>query len=180
MALPRAITCLAAPNAKLLHEWASFAVKVSTPPDAPERRMGRGGPGEMLKPIFRAVKGTVWVQADHEKVAVAMQAWRGDGRIDGLTCEHSKAYIKKDHLARRLGVKVAGSKKKFGPTRWSHDAVIPVASLIKEHVASSFAGCSSLTCSRRSSRPSRWSSRRRWSEWRSSRRTRYDEAHHRA
>ena len=86
----------------------------------------------VFQPLERAFKKISWSIDDLEQIGKAMQAWRGRGRINGITPDRVRKYVASDH-------KAPGSKKKpnEGPSRWkTGGAVIGVARMIKTHGAS--------------------------------------------
>ena len=86
----------------------------------------------VFQPLERAFKKISWSADDLTQIGKAMQAWRGRGRINGITPDRVRKYMASDH-------KAPGTKKKpnEGPSRWKTGAaVIGVARMIKTHGAS--------------------------------------------
>ena len=118
-----------------LEAWASDVAKQlnsdGSAPETPEWRMNRSQPGHMIQPVYDAHKNTSFPNGTLEKIAKAMQGWRGDGRYDGLNYEH----LKKHRAATDLtGPKLPGGKKPTGPPRIISAALVGgVAKLVKQH-----------------------------------------------
>ena len=100
-----------------------------TMPDTPKWKATGNIVPEMFEPLSHAYDGGNWSTSALDQIGKAMQAWRGDGRVNGLTAGHLKDYI-------GSGVKGPGPKKKpkNGPPRWKTGAaLINVAALVKRH-----------------------------------------------
>ena len=125
---------------KTLKEWLptplaeekSFSEKgVAWCPPAAWKSVGNVVPA-VFKPLERAFKQIMWSVDDLTQIGKAMQAWRGCGRVNGITPDRIRKYLASDH-------KAPGTKKKpkDGPSRWKTGAaVIGVAGMIKTNGAS--------------------------------------------
>ena len=108
--------------------WASEIVKLAAGgslPDMPELKMNRSKPGAKIKPVYDAY-GWSWPAAVLEKIAGAMQTWRGPGRVDGVTVGHVKRLVRETRSP-------PASKQPAGPPRAISSALVGIASMIKEH-----------------------------------------------
>ena len=52
----------------------------------------KNGTSEIYRPLVEALEKKSWSREENESVALAMQAWRGDGQVDGLNAQHLKTY----------------------------------------------------------------------------------------
>jgi hypothetical protein len=102
--------------ASVLKELPSEAPELKLP-DLAEWRIAGKAVGAMLKPLYEVTTGTGTLgESSLLRISTAMQAWKGPGRVDGLTVQHLRDYRK----AQPLGPKLPGSKHKYGPPRWRH------------------------------------------------------------
>ena len=83
-------------------------------------------------PLEHAHRCVVWTEGALDAVGSAMQAWRGDGFVNGLTGVILKRYISKPPPGPRTDTKTSLSKI---PPRYRSAAVVKVARLVHDHGA---------------------------------------------
>ena len=130
---------MAGKTVEMLEKWAS-AVQVQVKrypelhtvlPNTSEWRAKGNVVPSMFEPLHHAYTGGGWSTEALTKIGVAMQAWRGKGRINGLHAMHLR-----EHLNHKTGLRAPGPSKKpkDGPPRWkTAAAVTTVAGLISKH-----------------------------------------------
>ena len=119
--------------------WSSAAIRAADGageatggPDGAEWRFVRGQPGRMIKPLYDSYSGSVWGHDRLESIAIAMQAFDGPGRVDGLKV----ANLRYHWQAMPSAPKPAKWKKQEGPVRaFVFPTLIAVARLLKAHGA---------------------------------------------
>ena len=78
-------------------------------------------------PLVHAFEEYSWPRDVLDAVGLAMQAWRGDGQVDGLSGQALATYISRPPLAPGL------TKKKPGAKRYKTWAVVRVARFLRRH-----------------------------------------------
>ena len=81
----------------------------------------------IFTPLTHAHRRVKWTEPALDSVGLAMQAWRGEGHVSGLTGEKLKHYISKPPMAARVDTKTAP------PPRYRSMAVVRVARLLVDH-----------------------------------------------
>ena len=89
---------------------------------------GRGVTPPLWKPVQAAYKA-VWSEDLLDQIGVAMQAWKGEARCEGLRAGNLKR-----HRVQAKGVKL-NPKDKEAPPRWRTGAICQVAALVKQQYA---------------------------------------------
>lgn len=118
-------------SVKELDKWAQTVVKVEL--RRAEELTAAWQPLNDANGVIALIKAAFsgeWRATEMDKVGVAIQAWDGDGQVDGITGKDLVSYIGKHPLG---SIKNKKRGKSSAPKRWLSWSLVYVADLIRRH-----------------------------------------------
>ena len=82
---------------------------------------------EAFEPLEHAHKDVAWTEGALDDIALGMQAWRGEGHVDGLSGVLLKHYVRNPPLSAVV------TKKRDPPPRYRSWVIVRVARMLKAH-----------------------------------------------